>query len=212
MPPLRFLALDLYPADPASVYSSAAVEAFVQCSPELAVATVRGWLASEGWVTHRVVRHRAAAPTDWEVGTDARSMAERALSGSPQLHNRRVERERWSLAGTSVDASAFDVAQFVREIHDAGALWLQSNEGVEDITSPRGATVLPLWPAKRGPRRWSPDVGVLAPVELASLLDNVLLEVDQQDGLIGICDEDVVHVVHPGLLRRRLLFEPDPIP
>jgi len=211
MKSLRFLALDLYRPDAESDFSSATVEAYLWCLPEVAVARVRGWMASEGWVTNRVLRHRKADPSDWLPNSEGREMAEKALAGSPQIHTRRVARERWSLGEVSTPEPVIDVSRFARDVRENGACWLQSGEGVEAITSPRGETVLPIWVASRPPITWSSDVGQLATLELASLIDNVLLEVDQQGDLVGMAYGDAVELVHPGLLRRRLLLEPDPL-
>jgi len=212
MESLRFLALDLYRTDPESEFSSATVEAYLWCRPEAAVATVRGWMAAEGWVTNRVLRHREADASDWTSGSEGRALAEKASAGTPQVHTRRVARERWSLSESPTSEPNIDVVSFAHELREHGASWLASDAGVEAISSPRGETVLPIWLAHRPPVAWSSDAGRLAAVELASLIDNVLLEVDQHGDLIGMACGDTVELVHPGLLRRRLLLEPDPLP
>lgn len=208
---LRFLVLDLYPSSEDSEFCAATADVFVRCSASHAVGTVRSWLASEGWVTNRVLRHRETTPEDWGTTSEEKVMADRAVrDGIPQVRMRRVHQARWSLVGTEAADPAPDLARFAAGVNKSGALWLQGSGGVEAITAPSGESAVPIWLADRPPLAWSTDVGQLAPVDLDSLLDHVLPEIDQQGDLVAIGAGDSLYLVHPGRLRRRLLMEPDP--
>ncbi len=208
--PLRFLALDLFPIDAESEWSSAAAEVHLISAPTEAVGTVRRWLCEQGWHTNRVLRHRASSPEDWPSDSDGRRWAELALSGRPQVHTGHVLEEMWSLAsGRAVSEDSVTLADFAAALRDNGGWWLKSEQGVASLTSPGGETVFPLWLRSSPPVGWTSDGGALVPVELESLLDNILLEVDQYGDLIGLGAGDLLRTVHPARLRRSLLWELD---
>ena len=213
MSTLRYASLDLYPMEEESEFSAATAGVFLRCAPDEAVCKTREWLATQGWITNRVLRHFETKPEDWHVESDDRRMAEAALSGTPQIRTRRVRQEHWSLGGSPTQAvGGPTVSEFALAIRVGGATWLESEDGVEGITSPAGESVVPMWIADAPPTQLVAPHGRRTAVELESLIDNVLLEVDQHGDLIGMGRGDDMALVHPAMLRRRILMEPDPKP
>ena len=201
-PELQLVALSLRPARYSTEFSAAAARVLLLCSPDDAVGTASEWLEEDGWVVISVLRSESVEPEDWAADDPMRALAERAADGAPQILVNRVCTESWRLdrAEGSGSVPEIDVDEIARSFYEFGGWWITSDDGAEAIHSPNGALVLPLWPADKPPQNWSPETGELESLDVVSILELVLTEVDDNDALVGICAFDQITTMHPLLL------------